>query len=38
MKTFELHPTHENILDTFENDIPNRNIDALRFVELLKFY
>lgn len=35
MKTFELQPTHENVLDTFEKDILNRNIDVLRFVELL---
>ena len=25
MKTFELQPTHENVLDTFEKDILNRN-------------
>lgn len=35
MKTFDLQPTHENILDMFEKDILNRNIDVLRFVELL---
>ena len=35
MKTFDLQPTHENILNTFEKDILNRNIDVLRFVELL---
>lgn len=35
MKTFELQPTHENILDAFENDILNRNVDVLRFADLL---
>lgn len=35
MRTFELQPTHENILDAFEKDILNRNIDILRFTELL---
>ena len=35
MKTFELQPTYENILATFEKDILGRNIDLLRFTELL---
>lgn len=35
MRTFELQPTYENVLTAFENDILNRNIDVLRFTELL---
>ena len=35
MKTFDLQPTHENVLDMFEKDMLNRNIDVLRFTELL---
>lgn len=35
MKNFELQPTYKNILDSFENDILGRNIDVLRFAELL---
>lgn len=35
MYFFNLQPTHENVLDTFEHDILNRNIDVLRFVDLL---
>lgn len=35
MKPFELQPTHENILATFEKDILGRNLDVLRFTELL---
>lgn len=35
MKTFELQPTYENILDAFEKDILNRNVDILGFADLL---
>ena len=35
MRTFELQPTHDNVLEAFENDILDRNIDVLRFTELL---
>lgn len=35
MMSFELQPTHENILSSFEKDIFGRNIDVLRFTELL---
>lgn len=35
MRTFDLQPTHENVLDMFEKDILKRNIDVLRFAEIL---
>ena len=35
MRTFDLQPTYENVLTAFEKDILNRNIDVLRFTELL---
>lgn len=35
MKPFDLQPTHANVLDLFEKDMLNRNIDVLRFTELL---
>lgn len=38
MTKFELQPTYENVLDTFEKDILNRNIDVLRFTELLNSF
>ena len=35
MKPFDFQPTHANVLDLFEKDMLNRNIDVLRFTELL---
>lgn len=35
MTTFDLQPTHENVLEMFEKDMLDRNIDVLRFTELL---
>lgn len=35
MKSLELQPTYENILNSFDRDILGRSIDVLRFTELL---
>lgn len=35
MRAFEIQPTSENVLTTFEKDILGRNIDVFRFVKLL---
>ena len=35
MRTVDLQPTHENVLELFEKDMLSRNIDVLRFTELL---
>lgn len=35
MKFFELQPTDENVLNAFENNSIDRNVDVVRFVELL---
>ena len=35
MKYFEMQPTYENVLNTFEEDALNRNIDVLHFAELI---
>ena len=35
MKSFELKPTHENLLNTLANDTIGRNKDVLRFAELV---
>lgn len=35
MRSFELQPTPENVLNTFEENLIGRNIDILRFIDLL---
>ncbi len=35
MKSFEMQPTDENILQSLENDLLSRNIDVCHFVDLL---
>lgn len=35
MKSYELQPTHENLLQTFQRNAIDRNKDICRFVELL---
>lgn len=35
MRSFELQPIPENILNTFEKDLIGRNVDILHFLELL---
>lgn len=35
MKSYELQPTYENLLDNYLNDTIARNIDVFRFIEIL---
>ena len=37
MKSYELQPTYENLLNTYLNDTIARNIDVFRFAEILNF-
>lgn len=35
MKPYDLHPTIDNLIDTYRNDIIGRNADIFRFIEIL---
>ena len=35
LKSYEIKPTHKNIIEAFSNDILNRNYDVFRFTEIL---
>ena len=37
MKSFELKPTPENLLNTFLEDTISRNTDIFRFIDILNF-